>query len=152
MLGLDVLETKKAPTPTSTRISSQIRVSRVSSTPSNHGQRSVPNVVPLGGTPPRTPVTNVSSKSPQQRDNHIDDDSNEDEMVEVTPDLSMFGGNHFLSDMMQMQNGGHSAGHSEDESAGGSPMSGAPPFDGATQPCATVGAGQFPCTCSVHID
>ena len=122
VLGLDVLETKKAPPPTSTRVSSQIRVSRVSSTPSNHGQRSaVPNVAPLGGTPPRTPVTNVSSKIPQQRDHSIDDDSNEDEMVEVTPDLSMFQ-NHFLSDMMQMQNGGHSAGHSEDESAGGSPM------------------------------
>jgi len=109
VLGLDVLETKRA----TAGGSSQFKVSRVSATPSNNGQRSSSSVVPLRKPPAH--MANVSSKSPQ--DNHIDDDDNDDEMVEVTPEVSMFIGNHFMSDMM---NGG-SAGHSEDES-GGSPM------------------------------
>jgi len=109
VLGLDVLETKR----TTPEGSTPFKVSRVSSAPSNNGQRPSPTVVPLSKPP--APVTNVSSKSPQ--DNHNDNDDNDDDMVEVTPDVSMFIGNHFLSDML---NGG-STGHSEDESSG-SPM------------------------------
>ena len=80
-------------------------------------KRKVTDVVPLlNRLVPVNPMVNhdyMSSDSPPEIHNNGHDEANSgDDMVEVTPDIQMYIGNHFMSDMI---NGG-SATQSEDDS------------------------------------